>query len=100
MILIREKMIERGNIKEFLIVLCDKELIGKTLDKEINFVVKPEFFKGEEKSVEEMSEIAGKATIINALGQESVDFLIEKELISKEDVVKIGNVPHIQVFFM
>ena len=83
-----------------MVVFCDSDLIGKTLDKEIGFVVKPDFFKGEEKTKEEMFEIAKKASIINALGKESVEFLIEKEIISKDNVVKIGNVPHIQVFFM
>jgi len=98
MILLKTRKIIRPGLEENLIVLCDRKLIGKTLDKEVGFFVEPNFFKGEEKGINEILDALKNSTIINALGKESIKLLLDNNIISKENVINIGKTPHVQVF--
>lgn len=83
---------------DILVSLCDKELIGKTLKQgEINFFVDPRFYKGEEKTNEEIAKEIKQASILNIVGKESVGLCIKEGIISEECVIHIKEVPHAQM---
>ena len=97
MILFNKKVVERYGIKEVLVILCDKKIIGKALDRETGFSADPDFYAGEILEKEQIIEELKKATIINALGNESVELLIEEGYTTKNSIKIIGNTPHAQV---
>lgn len=92
-------LIKKREIRgEIFISLCDKNLIGKRLKQgEINFFVDPRFYKGEEKTKEEILKEIKNASILNVVGKESVELCIKAGIISKESVICIKKVPHAQM---
>ena len=82
----------------FVVALCDEDLINKTFeDGDLQLKVTEIFYKGEEKSEEEVIEILKTARNINIVGEKSVKLALDNNLISKDNVIKIGKVLHAQV---
>lgn len=81
--------------KEVLVSVCDIEILGKELEE--GFEVKEEFYGGSECEEDGLMDILGEATIINAVGNKVVEFLIREELVEEEKTIKIGDVLHAQV---
>ena len=80
-----------------VVALADKELIGKKFfEGKFQLDVKENFYKGENKSVEEISQILKNMKLedatFNIVGNKSVELAIENEIISKEDVGEIDGV--------
>lgn len=80
-----------------IIILCDENLYGKEF-KENNKILKiNEFYLGEKvKDIED--NILENATVINAIGEESISLLIKKKIILEEDkkyIKYISNIPYI-----
>ena len=89
------------NEGRLILAICDKNLLGKRFsegNKQLDLT--SDFYKGEEINKEELQELTRKAYIINAVGEKAVSFLIKGGLVSKDKVIKIGKVPHAQVFFI
>ncbi len=87
--------------KEIIITLCDEECFGKTYEtEEIDFFVNPRFYDGEKKDEKEILNEIKKATIINAVGKESVKLCLNNNLISPENIMVIGGVMHCQIIKM
>jgi len=86
---------------DILVAACDTELIGKTLEHgEIKFEVSRNFYygiRGDEKLLETHLR---KATIANLVGKRCIGCGIRIGLISKENVLNIGEVPHAQFALM
>lgn len=81
----------------FVVAICDKELIGKSFSEgKLYLNITERFYKGEEKSREEIKEILKSAPIINFAGKESIKLGMSLGLIKKENIVKIQGVPHAQ----
>lgn len=77
--------------------ICDKELIGRVIRDEkrvINLKEYGNFYVGNDLHI--LNE--GNFESINAVGEKSVQFLIEKGIIEKENVVHVDGVPHAQVY--
>ncbi|MAG47772.1 hypothetical protein CL617_04140 [archaeon] len=87
--------IHKSQDKE-IISLCDKDLIGKTLqDGEIHLEVSESFYKGDEiKDEKELLDLLEKCPNINILGKESVEFAIKNNIIEKSNIIKIKGVPY------
>ncbi|UCG95226.1 MAG: DUF424 family protein [archaeon] len=81
--------------KEVLVSVCDQEVLGKKLDE--NFEVDEKFYGGKNCGKDEIRKILEEATIINAVGNIIVDFLINENFVEKEKTIKIGGVLHAQV---
>lgn len=81
-----------------VVAICDKELIGKQFEQDnLQLDVKESFYKGEEKSPEEVKKImqsmkAEEATF-NFVGEKTIKMAIEVGLISPESVKKIAGIP-------
>jgi len=82
-----------------VVAVCDKELLGKTLKQEdIKISISEKFYKGEEKTEEEVIQILKEATNINLVGEKAVSAGIKAGIISEENIIKIEGVPHAQAY--
>ena len=89
--------VQRPGLTQIIVTLCDEELVGKEFDE---FYVSPKFYGGQKKTEKEILQDITNAGMINALGKESIDFLIKNHLITEESVVLIKKIPHAQVFML
>lgn len=82
---------------ENLVVICDRELLGKKF-KEGKFQIeaKESFYSGREATIDECIQALRNATIANMLGS-IVDHAIEAGIIDKDNVLRIAGVPHAQL---
>ena len=88
----------RKNQDRKILCLCDKDLIGKTLEEgELALDITKRFYEGEEIG-DNIYELIKGADIINAVGKESIELLTEKKVIIKEGLNHIKGVPHVQIF--
>ncbi|HID26870.1 MAG: DUF424 domain-containing protein [Methanosarcinales archaeon] len=87
--------------REFLVAVCDKEVIGKTF-KESNLILEASefFYKGELATSTQVIEALANATIANLIGKKAVNCAIEGGYCSAENVIKIQEVPHAQIVMM
>jgi len=83
--------------KEILVAVCDREILGKNFG-DADFRVNEKFYGGNSCSEDELKEILDEATIINAVGNKIIDFLFRENIIDEKGIIKIGDVPHAQVF--
>jgi hypothetical protein len=80
-----------------IVTLCDKNLLGKKyLDKNFQLDLTSSFYKGEEKSEQEIAYLIKKAYIVNIVGKESINFCLKLKLIDKRNLLYIKNIPHAQ----
>ena len=80
-----------------LVAVCDSGLLGKKFEQgNLQLDLTSDFYKGEEKSSEEVKEIIKGAYIVNVVGQESVAFFISLGIIEKGHVLEVGGIPHAQ----
>lgn len=80
------------------IAICDSELIGKTFEEgEKQIKVTENFFKGDEKTEQEVAEImehgAAEDDTFNIVGQKSVNLALKTGLIKQEGIIRIQQVP-------
>lgn len=86
------------NHVEFIVALCDKELVGKKLrEGELNLHVNPRFYKGELVDEGAIDEAFKSATIANIVGKRAINLAIDKGLILKDNVITIDGIPHAQM---
>ena len=82
-----------------VLAVCDSGLLGKTLSKgKIRFNVSETFYGGAEVGRGELLELLSEHENINLVGEECVNAAIEKGLIKESSIIRIGSVPHAQVF--
>jgi len=85
------------SVKEQLVVaICDENLLGKEIGKELKIKVKKEFYGEELVDESRAVELMKKATIGNLLGKEIVKLAVEKKFITKENIILIDDIPHTQ----
>jgi len=82
----------------YIVAICDSNLIGKRFEEgKLQLDVKESFYKGEEKTKEQVLHIikkmAAEDATFNIVGKESIQTAIESELISEENVGKIHGIP-------
>jgi len=82
-----------------IVAVCDEDLLGKTIKGgKIEIKISESFYKGEKKSELYIIEILKKSTNINLIGKESVAAGLKAGIISQENVIDIGGIPHAQAF--
>ncbi len=85
---------------ELMLAICDKDLLGTKIQTEEVEVEISDFYAGEEMSKEEILSLLKDATIVNAIGKNTVNFLISNGFVHKENVLYLGSIPHIQIIKM
>lgn len=91
-----------------VVAICDSEIIGKKFYEDFERGTKQldlheNFFKGEEKSEEEIIEIIKmekmEDSTFNIVGEKSVNAAIKAELISEEEIQYTSGIPYALVLF-
>jgi len=91
------KLFEQGSDK--LLAIADKDILGKTFSSgNINIEISKEFYHQEFCDEEKLMELIKKATIINAMGKQIIEFLVKHKMIKRTNVKKPAGVPHAQVY--
>ena len=84
-----------------LVAVCDADLLGKKFEEnDLQLDLTGEFYKGEETSEAQFTEMVEGAYIVNFVGKEAVELGIKKGLIKKENILTVSKVPHAQAFVM
>jgi len=87
-----------------ILAMCDEELIGKVFregEAIVDLQKYKDFYVGEKKNEREIKEIFDEdITSINAVGERSVNLLINNSLATKKNVKKINGVAILQIFFV
>jgi hypothetical protein len=81
-----------------IIAICDSELIGKKFEEGNRQIeVKESFFKGEEKSAEEIEQIMldgiQEDCTFNLVGDKTIQLALKNKLIQKDGIILIQNIP-------
>jgi uncharacterized protein len=81
-----------------LLAVSDYEILGEKFeDKDLVLEARREFYHEEVCGREEILELLESATVINAIGKNIINVLVEENIIEEEKVLKIGGVPHAQI---
>ena len=83
---------------EVLLAICDKEILDKDFSEgEMSINVSNDFYSDKECEKNEAVELIKNSTIINAVGNQIIDLLLNENIINKSNVIRIGDVKHAQV---
>jgi len=97
----RYKMIVKEHItanNKLILTVCDKEIIGKKFEtNDLKLDLNSDFYKGKEKTENEIVKLFEQSYMINLVGQKSVELGLKSKIISKKDIIKIKDIPYIQV---
>ncbi|OGI15923.1 hypothetical protein A3K63_01030 [Candidatus Micrarchaeota archaeon RBG_16_49_10] len=77
--------------------VCDKDILGKTIRADPEFVVNGSFYFHKEAEEKALEAIFKECTMANLVGKKIVDFALKRKLITKENIIMIGEVPHAQL---
>ncbi|MCM2325669.1 MAG: DUF424 family protein [Candidatus Woesearchaeota archaeon] len=95
--MILKRHVTRGKA---VLAICDESLLGKRLeDDSMVLDLGSSFYKGVPVKKDDVLPFIKTAYIINAVGEESVSLLVDQNIVSKDDIKKIGAVPFVQVLF-
>lgn len=86
------KLHRSGNSE--IISLCDSNLISKTFkDGKLHIEVSERFYRGEELPKEKIILILKNCNNANIVGKESIKLALDNNIIEKESIIKIKNIP-------
>ena len=81
-----------------ILACCEEELINKKIENEdLECEIKESFYKGKEINEEELKEMLKEANIINLVGEKPIQIAIKEGFINTKDIIKMDNVPHVQI---
>ena len=87
----------RENFEHYIVAMCDKPLLGKTLNHgDVKFRVSEDFYGGDLVDVKTCVEHLSRATIANMVGKKSVDAAIHAGFVNEQAVLYIEGHPHAQ----
>ena len=90
------------NSYRYVVAICDEELIGKTFEENnYQLHIKENFYKGEEKTSEEVKNIiksmSEEDATFNIVGKKAINLAIETGFINQNNVRRIANIPYTMV---
>lgn len=82
-----------------VVAVCDNVLIGRRFEeKGLVLDLSSDFYKGSERSEEEIISLLKNAYIVNLVGEKAVGAGIKARVVDKERVIRVKGVPHAQGF--
>lgn len=82
-----------------VVAVCDEDLIGKKFTQgKLVLEVSERFYKGIKLSEEETYKLMKDAINLNIIGKKAINLALKNDLIDKENIIKIKNIPHAQVY--
>lgn len=87
---------ERGT--DVLLAACDKELLGEKFEEEdIQLDVSESFYGGDECDKEKICDQIKRSNVVNLVGENIIDAVIEAGYGDEDDILYIDGVPHLQL---
>ncbi|RLG00507.1 MAG: DUF424 domain-containing protein [Thaumarchaeota archaeon] len=85
---------------EIVLAVCDEELLGKRLklNERLSIEVSQSFYGGVLIARDDLDKYLKQATIVNMLGEKAVSYAMKKGFIVEKAIMRIGGVPHIQLY--
>ncbi len=81
-------------LKGRVVSICDEELINKKLESNsLNLVISEKFYKGELVDEEIVLNYLKNEKNLNIVGKNVIELCIKNNIIDKEQVMSIGNIP-------
>ena len=91
--------IHRSRESPDVVAVCDRELVNTTIHGETMTVTVTDAFYGKFPAPEEEIRTAlQRAGNINLMGERTCRLALEMGLITKDDCIMIGKIPHVQVY--
>lgn len=92
--------IKRNNFQgSEVLAVCDENLIGKIFrEKGLKLEVAKRFYKGKLVDEKELVNLIKNAGNVNIVGKNAVKTAVKNNIIKKEDIIKIKNIPHAIIF--
>jgi len=84
-----------------IVSVCDRELLGQLIEengKQLD--LRGDFYKGEERNVQEIGDIMRNSDGVNLVGKEAIELGLQEGVIEKEHVLTIKGVPHAQAILL
>ncbi len=92
---------ERETPKGLLVSVCDRELLGETVENgEVSLTVTEEFYGGDEASERDVADSLARASVANLIGERAVSLAIEHGHVEETNVLDIDGTPHAQFLRM
>ena len=86
---------------EILVAACDEGILGKKFEEgELQIEVHTQFYDGFRVDKEGLLNQLGRSTIANLVGKKVVKCALEAGLVSKDCIIRIKGIPHVQIFKM
>lgn len=90
---------EYNSTHGIIMVITDIEIIGKKFeDEKLQLDFSKNFYQGEEKTEQDIVERLKKGYIVNLNGTNSINIGLKLNLISKEKIVTVNQIPHAQAY--
>lgn len=85
---------------ETILAVCDEELLGKRLklNEQFSIEVSQSFYGGVLVARDDLDKYLKQATIVNMLGEKAISYAVRKGFIVEKAVIKVGGIPHIQLY--
>lgn len=78
---------------------CDFELLEKTIIfNDVNIHISTGFYGSTKLTEKEVIDFVLDADQVNAFGKKVCDLLLSKKIITKENIIYIENIPHVQIY--
>ncbi|MDO9324935.1 MAG: DUF424 domain-containing protein [Methanoregula sp.] len=82
-----------------VVAVCDRELLNTTISHEkLTVRVHDSFYGTTQVSEEEVRSALEKAGNINLIGERAVQVAISMGLVTDADCIRIGKIPHVQIY--
>ncbi len=90
------KVYQQGG--QIVVAACDAELIGQTFEEGEMILKVTSFYDGSFASEEELVVNLRAATSANLVGKRTIKVAVSAGIINKDGVIRIGGVPHAQLY--
>ncbi|MDD5086824.1 MAG: DUF424 family protein [Candidatus Nanoarchaeia archaeon] len=96
--IVKKHVAEGGRL---ILCVCDEDIIGKNFQTDdFKLDLSSDFYKGDKKTEHETIKLIEAAYMINLVGDKSVELGLKLRVISKQDIIKIDNIPYVQAVSM
>tara|TARA_Y100000294_G_C8429258_1_gene286114 strand:+ start:233 stop:544 length:312 start_codon:yes stop_codon:yes gene_type:complete len=97
-LIVKKHISHEGKI---IIAICDKDLLGKKFEQgELQLDLTSNFYKGDLVNEDEIKKILKNAHLMNIVGENSINFVVNNGFIKKENILKIDNIPYAQALIL
>lgn len=92
---------ERSTPEGLLVSVCDADVLGETFeDGDLSLTVKPEFYDGDEATIDEVTASLAEASVANLVGTDAVETAIDAGFVDEANVLEFEGTLHAQYLRM